>query len=178
MRVIAGTARGRTLKAPKGTDVRPTLDRTREALFNILGARVPGARFLDLFAGTGANGIEALSRGAAHALFIDNDPRSLGVVRDNLERTGLARNAATRRLTLPTELGAIRGTFDIVFADPPYAFEYHDVLLEELGAQALVAEGGLVVVEHAKPPAPGTTVGPYTCARRQHYGDTWLSFYS
>lgn len=178
MRVIAGSKRGRPLKVPRGNEVRPTLERTREALFNILGPRLQGARFLDLFAGTGANGIEALSRGAAHALFVDSDRRAIAVVRENLARTGLGERAAIRRLNLPPQLAKIQGPFDLVFADPPYTFEHHDALLAGLGAHGLVAEGGLVVLEHGKTPAPAPIVAPFEQVRQQHYGDTWLSFYA
>ena len=101
MRVIAGTARGMRLAAPAGLRVRPTSDRVRESLFNIIAPRIEGARFLDLFAGTGANGIEALSRGAAFCSFVDQDARSLAVVRGNLEVTRLIARAQLHRCKLP-----------------------------------------------------------------------------
>ena len=127
MRVIAGTHRGRQLRTLPGRDVRPTLDRVRESIFGILGDEVEGAGVLDLFAGTGALGIEALSRGAAFAVFVDDDPRALRVLEQNLETLGLGERASVVRGRVPAVLGAarksslpLRGPVDIIFADPPY----------------------------------------------------------
>ena len=109
MRIIAGIARGRRIESPAGWSTRPTLDRVRESLFNILAPRVPGAAFLDLFAGTGANGLEALSRGAVRAVLVDNDPAALAVIRRNTTLCGFTDTAQCLRLDLPTGLDRIPG---------------------------------------------------------------------
>jgi 16S rRNA (guanine966-N2)-methyltransferase len=122
VRVVAGLYRGRRLQAPAGRSTRPTSDRVREALFSILGPSVEGARVLDIFAGSGALGIEALSRGAAEAVFVDSDARAVAAVRANLEAVGaearVHRRDAFGWLASPASGG---GTFDLVFADPPYS---------------------------------------------------------
>ena len=178
MRVIAGKAKGTRLAAPKGLAIRPTLDRVREALFSILGGNVEGARFLDLFAGTGANGIEALSRGADYACLVDANAQALSTVRHNLEASRLAPNAACLQLHLPSGLRRLDGAFDLVFADPPYDFSDYAPLLEGLCEHGLISPGGQVVIEHRK----GATLPPH-CGRldRQReskYGSTHLSFYT
>lgn len=185
MRVIAGTAKGTRLAAPKGREVRPTLDRVREALFSILTPRIEGARFLDLFAGTGANGIEALSRGAASATFVDNDSRSLDVVRRNLEATHLAGKAQIRRLDLPRGLSTLSREgvrYDVVFIDAPFGLardnpDAYGQLLEALSAAALLAEDGIVVVEHDSGVSLPASIGALTCFREARYGGTALALF-
>jgi len=181
VRVIAGIARGTRLVAPKGLDVRPTLDRVREALFGILAPRLEGARFLDLFAGTGANGVEALSRGAAAAVFADSDDRSLEAIRRNLEATRLAARARVVLLALPkglSTLAAREQPFDIVFADPPYDFSQYADLLGGIRAESLLAADGILVVEHATRVDLGADWGGFARGRCRAYGDTALSFFS
>ncbi len=178
MRVIAGTARGIPLLPPhKSLPIRPTLDRVRESLFSILGTRIEGGRFLDLFAGTGAHGIEALSRGAAEAVFVDGDARALKLVRDNLVKTRLERGAVCLKLRLPAQLPALRGPFAVAFADPPYEFDDYSGLLAGLSEHHLLAEGGLFVLEHARKNSPPEAQGILLRTRQAHYGDTTLSFY-
>lgn len=181
MRVIGGEARGRRLEAPKGARVRPTLDRVRESLFNILAPRLSGARFLDLFAGSGANGIEALSRGASACTFVDNDETSLRVLRKNLDNTGLGARARVRRLPLPGGLDRLEefeGGYDIIFADPPYIFSRHAALLAAVRNFGLLAEQGVIVLEHAARTELADELDGYRCSRRNRYGDTALSFYT
>lgn len=178
MRIIAGSARGLRLDAPKGPDVRPTTDRVREALFSILGPAIQDARFLDLFAGTGANGIEALSRGAALAVFVDTERRAIDAITANLEKSGFSLQARLLRATLPGGLDRVQGAFDVVFADPPYKFTAYERLLEEIGQWRLLAEGGRVVLEHsARMPLPATQ-GGLTRLQERHYGETALSIYA
>lgn len=146
MRVIAGSARGRRLEAPGGRSVRPTSDRVREALFNALGSLdlVRGAEVVDLFAGSGALGIEALSRGAAHVTFLDRDPEALRVVRTNLELTDLADRATVRRAdVLSTPAAELRA--DLVLADPPYEFDEWSALLARLVDAVVVIESDRVI---------------------------------
>lgn len=144
MRVIAGVSRGRTLRAPAGGGTRPTGDRVREAVFDILQAQVelPGAQVADLFAGSGAMGIEALSRGAASAVFVDADRRAVAAVRANLEATGLAGSATVVRRDVLAWLAEGGGgrRFDLCFCDPPYAFDAWPALLGRLPADRAVLE--------------------------------------
>lgn len=181
MRVIAGTARGTKLIAPSGFDVRPTLDRVREALFSILMPRIDDAVFLDLFSGTGAIGIEALSRGAKSATFVDQDIRSINTLRRNLEATHFVSRSCIRRLALPQSLSSLAKDpfrYDIVFIDPPYAFETYTELLNALPESGLLAEHAVVVVEHNARKDPLTAVTALNRYRVAAYGETALSFFS
>ncbi|MBW2276408.1 MAG: 16S rRNA (guanine(966)-N(2))-methyltransferase RsmD [Deltaproteobacteria bacterium] len=151
MRVVAGQAKGRKLVAPSGRDVRPTSDRVREALFSTLGTAVAGARVLDLFAGSGALGLEALSRGASVAVFVDNSRRAVDAVRRNLEATGFgecARVIPGDALVVLDRLGGERSAFDLVFLDPPYKSGLRLPALERLAALDLLAPSARVVAEH------------------------------
>ncbi|MBI4557278.1 MAG: 16S rRNA (guanine(966)-N(2))-methyltransferase RsmD [Candidatus Hydrogenedentes bacterium] len=180
MRVIAGTARGIRLEKPKGLHVRPTLDRARESLFNILAPRLPSARFLDLFAGTGANGIEALSRGAAKAVFVDNSPQALQVIARNLIATQLSQKAVVKWLHLPRELSRVEEDglpYHIVFADPPYRFSDYEELVVRLESLQLIAEDGLLVIEHAARRALPDRLGRLACQRTSTFGEACLSFF-
>lgn len=179
MRVIAGTAKGIRLEAPRGLDIRPTLDRVREALFSILQPRIEGAAFLDLFAGAGANGIEALSRGAARAVFVDADPRALAAIRANLQRARLDARAMVMAQRLPAGLARIPHAatpFDLAFADPPYAFGAYAGLLEALSGGLLTPEA-LVVVEHDARRPCVDQAGSFQRTRTATYGAAALSFY-
>lgn len=181
MRVIAGSAKGRRIEAPKGRDIRPTSDRVREALFSILGPRIADARFLDLFAGTGANGIEALSRGAASCVFADNAPEALALIRRNLSHTGFAAQAECIKLELPRDLpqfAARTSPFDLVFADPPYTFSTYEALTQALDDKRLAAPEALLIIEHERRATLPESTGRWTRYRKADYGDTALSFYT
>ncbi|MBP8131677.1 MAG: 16S rRNA (guanine(966)-N(2))-methyltransferase RsmD [Candidatus Hydrogenedentes bacterium] len=181
MRVIAGCARGMRLEEPGGLPVRPTLDRVREALFSILGPRLEGAHFLDLFAGTGANGIEALSRGAASAVFVERNPSAAALVRRNLAKTGLHGSGRVVLLDVPRELPLVRigeTRFDIIFADPPHDFGDWTGLLAGLSNADLAAAQGLVVFEHEPRALVPEQSVPWTRTRMARYGRTALSFFS
>lgn len=169
MRVVAGVARGRRLKPPPGTATRPTGDRVREAVFGALTSLgvVVDARVADLFAGSGALGIEALSRGATHATFVERDRRARAVVRANLEATGLADRATVRGGDAVAALGDL-GPVDLVLADPPYAFDAWPALL----VAAAATGAALVVAESDRPvEAPGWAV-----RRCRSYGTTVVTF--
>jgi len=179
VRIIAGQARGRRLLGPPADWlIRPTLDRIRESLFNILAPRLEAARFLDCFAGTGANGIEALSRGAAQAVFVDADARALRLVRENLTHTGLAEGAMCFKLTLPQDLGRIPGRFDIIFADPPYEFTEYEALLQGIPEYGLLADDGVIVLEHHRRHEIPAQCGAFSRHRQSRYGEKRLSFYA
>lgn len=180
LRVITGTAKGRRLRAGSGQDVRPTADRVKEALFNVLAPRIVGAVFLDAFAGSGAVGIEALSRGAAAAVFVDNRRQSLDLVRHNLQSTGLA--SAARLLALDARaaferLARERASFDIVFIDPPYGDSQAAAALKALVASGIVAAAGLVVVEHHSKDCLPAAEGDLERVRQLSFGETVLSLY-
>jgi 16S rRNA (guanine966-N2)-methyltransferase len=169
MRIVGGEWRGRIIKAPRGNAVRPTLDRVREAWMSIVHLSLPGARVLDLFAGSGALGIEALSRGAASAEFVDADPRSLRVVRDNLDTLGAAdRATVTRSDAIEFANSLAADSYDVVFADPPYATD----AAVQLAERWLRAPFSAVIgIEHARSvamPAGGET---------RRYGDSGVTFY-
>lgn len=180
MRIIAGRYRGHPLTAPSGRTARPTTDRVREALFSILGPSVEDAAVLDLFAGSGALGLEALSRGAARAVFVESSPRSLVAIRKNIQRLGTeAVRVAKGRVedTLP-RLERDGEAFDLVFLDPPYAKGLVAEIIIRLAAGPLLRPGARIVAEHeskASPPEiPGGRVQREDTRR---YGDTTLTFY-
>jgi 16S rRNA (guanine966-N2)-methyltransferase len=185
VRVIAGSLGGRRLAAPAGHGTRPTSDRVREAIFNILGPPPEGARVLDLFAGAGGLGIEALSRGAAHAVFVDQAKAALRCLRDNLAALGLT--AATRivagdarRALEDLDRAAAADPaagFDWIFLDPPYASDLADAALVRIGAGALARPGAVVVVEHDRRVALDPARGVLELADARRYGDTAVSLY-
>lgn len=181
--MIAGTYRSRPLEAPRGLDTRPTSDRLRETLFNILAPRIEGARFADLFAGSGAVGIEAISRGAAFVWFAEKAPAALTAIRGNLSRLKISSGYAIEDRSIGKLLAAIakkQMPVDIVFLDPPYEDEtaYMDTLRQLAREQEeLIAPGGIVVVEHRKKFDLPERVGALARYRLLKQGDAALSFY-
>jgi 16S rRNA (guanine966-N2)-methyltransferase len=185
MRVIAGIHRSRILKSLKGLALRPTSDRLRETLFNVLGPGVAGSRFLDLFAGTGAIGIEALSRGAAEVVFVENHPPAAALIRRNLASLGIRSGAtvlaldahrALEKLASRQKRDAVR--FDFIFLDPPYAaVKDYPHVLEFLGSADLLASSGIVVAEHRRSFDLPEQAGALHCFRVLRQGDAALSFY-
>jgi 16S rRNA (guanine(966)-N(2))-methyltransferase RsmD len=177
MRIVAGRFKGRVLQGPTGAGVRPTSDGLRETLFNVLGPRVEGARVLDAFAGTGAVGLEALSRGARRATFVERDRRAAAVVQGNIA----ACRATNEAEVLEAEFHAARpgligsGPFDLVFLDPPYDYAEMDGLVADTAP--LVAPGGRLVVEHRRRRALPDAAGGLTRYRTVVAGDSALSFY-
>ncbi len=148
MRIIGGKYRSRVLKEFPGTEVRPTSDRAREALFNILSSRVCGARVLDLFCGTGALGLEALSRGAAQVVFNDISRESVRLASDNIRSLGiLPGEARVSNLDYAVCLDGLSGKFDLIFLDPPYRLDCGRTALEKIAARGLLAEDGVAVYE-------------------------------
>lgn len=185
MRVIAGTLRRRMLEAPAGLATRPTSDRLRETLFNVLAPRMEGARFLDLYAGSGAVGIEAVSRGARQAVLVERAAPALKVLRGNLEKLGLRGEvrveavgvAAFLRRGRP-QISALQ--FDVVFLDPPYeAADEYAQALGLLGGEAneLLAENAMVIAEHRRKEKLADRYGMLARTRLLEQGDAALSFY-
>lgn len=180
MRIIAGTFRGRTLNAPSWDGLRPTSDRLRETLFNVLAPRIRGARVLDLYAGTGALGLEALSRGASHATFVEQDRRAQALIAGNLAKCGVTEGCAIIRASAGRAVEQMLRSasfvpFDLVLLDPPYDHPAADALA---GVDALVAPDGLVVFEHAKRAPVPESVGRLTLTRDLVSGDSALAFYA
>jgi 16S rRNA (guanine966-N2)-methyltransferase len=176
VRIIAGEYRGLRIGTLPGRDVRPTSDRVRESLFGILGERVVGARVLDCFAGTGALGIEALSRGATHAAFVEADPRALQLLRSNLERLDLSRlGTVIPGDALHPETWQERGfPASIVFADPPYRRSMAFGFLDALASRGRSQPGCLVVVEHERELDLAHLA--FTAVDHRRYGDTAITF--
>ena len=178
MRVIAGQFKGRNLKSPPSMQVRPTSDRLRETLFNVISARVPEARFLDLCAGSGAVGIEALSRGAAHATFVDRSRRSCQLIEANLALCRVPKEQRDIYCSEASEfLRQSEGNlWDLIFFDPPYKEDYLRTL-QILASGKLLNNEGLLVVEHHHKNELPETVGRLTRTRVLKQGDSALSFY-
>jgi 16S rRNA (guanine(966)-N(2))-methyltransferase RsmD len=176
MRVIAGELKGRRLEAPEWPGLRPTSDKLRETLFNILTPYIRGARFLDAYAGTGAVGIEAMSRGAAHVTFVERDPQAAGLIESNLGRCGVMERYAIIRASFAGNLARPDGgSFDLVFLDPPYGLAELSAALA--AAEPFVSVGTLLVIEHAKrDPAP-ELAGTLVRTREVKSGQSALSFY-
>ena len=183
MRVIAGTYRSRPLQAPAGLTTRPTSDRLRETLFNILAPRIEGARFVDLYAGSGAVGIEALSRGAAHVFFAENAQPALAAIRKNLSSLKVAGGFAIEDRSASRLLSALAKAerpVDIVFFDPPYEAEQEYAnTLHMLSQQhaVLLKPGAVVIVEHQKKRPLAASYGELQLTRVVKQGDVALSFY-
>ena len=179
-RVIAGSAAGLRLMAP-GPATRPFADRVKQTLFAILEPELPGAAVLDLFAGSGAGGIEALSRGAARAVFVDRDPAAIRTIRENLRRTDLAAAADVRpgdALAYVRHRGPQDEPFDLVLIDPPYAeFDVLLVSLRLISEHRLVRPGGRVVAKHFWRDSLPDEVGLLRSERSRRFGETALTFY-
>jgi 16S rRNA (guanine(966)-N(2))-methyltransferase RsmD len=175
MRVISGTHKGRRLEAPSWEGLRPTSDKLRETLFNVLARSILQAKVLDAYAGTGAVGIEALSRGAAHVTFVDSDQRAIALIRRNLERCGIESGCAIIRANLSgTAAPPAQAPFDLIFLDPPYQFDSADAV--RLVGRWLAPEG-LLVLEHARRRIVPDRVDALVRTRSIVSGDSALGLY-
>ena len=187
MRIVAGKFKGRRLKTLKGLDVRPTADRVKESLFRILGEQVVNADFLDLCAGTGNVGLEALSQGAKSTTFVDSNYHSVRIIESNLEMCGfdrkhpqvtLIRTDARKALT---RLSKRKTKFDLIYFDPPYASKIHESCIKHIARTNLLSPAGLLVVEHRQVREANWTeslmLDELILSRQERYGDTVLSFY-
>ena len=174
MRVIAGTARGRKLKEPVGMDIRPTTDAVKEAIFNTIQFDIEGRRVLDLFAGTGQLGIEALSRGASEAVFVDESTAAVKLVRENLKTCRLE-GTVVQTESVGFLSGA--GKFDLVFLDPPYDTSLLDKALQNIILFDIVAAGGIIVCESRREKVMPQVELPYRMKRERSYGKIKLTLY-
>lgn len=181
MRVISGEAKGHALKTVKGREIRPTADRVKESLFNVIGPRAVDASFLDVFAGSGAVGIEALSRGAKLAVFVELQTSHLRVVEENLKAVGLADRAELLRRdarAAVADLGNRGRRFDLIFVDPPYGQDLIPPVLEGIAQYGLLEPGGWVMAEHhKKDPVPSALAGGLERFRELLFGETQISLY-
>jgi len=181
MRIVAGTYRSRLIQMPKGVKIRPTQDRVREAIFNILGARLVGAKFLDLFSGSGAFGIEALSRGAREAVFIDNNPSCISTIKKNLISLHIEDNFKVIHkdaLKAIKDLNRAKDRFDIVFLDPPYYKSLSEKSLIAIDKCDIIHHSSFVIAEHFKKDALPESLVNLKLVRQSKYGDTAVSFYN
>jgi len=147
MRVISGTARGTKLKTIENYNTRPTLDRIKETLFNMISVDICDSEFLDLFSGSGSIGIEALSRGAKKVVLVENNRECLGVIRENIDKTKLNENAVIKQKDVIDYLTETTDKFDIIFLDPPYSKGYNDKVLKIIDERKILKESGFIVVE-------------------------------
>ena len=178
MRVIAGEARGCGLVSPKGTATRPTTDRLKENLFNILSPRISGARFLDLYSGSGAIGIEAMSRGAREAVLVESAPAAIGAIKANLEKTRLGQRATLLSMSAERalkELSQKNGVFDIIFMDPPYAKSIVSATLSLLEQYPVLSENGIIVAELSAQEAVPESA--FKVRHSKTYGNTQFVFF-
>ena len=181
MRITGGLIRGVPIKAPKGMRTRPTSDKVREAMFETLGGHVVDAEVLDLFAGSGALGIEALSRGASHAVFVDNSTHATPIINDNLKKTGLSKKGqiirADFRLAIK-KLEKAERKFDLIFIDPPYEGGLHEEIAAHLGKHSINHPDTIIVVEHFKKTELPHDISGIPLVRTRNYGQTALSYFS
>jgi 16S rRNA (guanine(966)-N(2))-methyltransferase RsmD len=167
------------LKTPKGINTRPTVDRVKESAFNILSSIIPDSDVLDLFSGTGALAVEALSRGAKSAVFVDDDRNCCSIIRENLEHTHLSGKAKVyckKAGTLLKELGRNSAQFDIVFMDPPYLKNFIRETVQLLAENDIIKDKGIVMIEHHRNETVPNKVGALEKVRTVEYGDTVVSF--
>ncbi|SHF20841.1 16S rRNA (guanine(966)-N(2))-methyltransferase RsmD [Caldanaerobius fijiensis DSM 17918] len=177
MRVISGTAKGVRLYCPEGLDVRPTADRIKESIFNILQLYIPGAVVLDLFSGSGALGIESLSRGAEKAVFVDQSKQSVQFIKKNLMAAKLVDRATVLCMPVKKALEKLDSQFDLIFMDPPYLKGLITPTLEDIGLKNLLKEEGIIVVEHDSKDFLPDTITFFVRYRQKQYGRTTVSFY-
>ena len=177
MRVITGKARGVQLKTPDGLTTRPTADRVKEALFSIIQFDIPGARVLDLFGGTGQLGIEALSRGAKSAVFVDAGEPACKLIRENLRRTKLESDAKVIRSDYLEYLKRCRDAFDIIFLDPPYAEVFLENAMNCIGEIDILQSGGIIVTERPLGKDLNVELSGFERSKDYKYGKTLLTIY-
>jgi len=180
VRIIAGALKGRRLRTPRGETTRPTADQVRIALMDALAPRLPGARVLDLFAGAGGVGLEALSRGAAHATFVERDARAVAALRANIAALGVEGRARVVRDDVARALARLARageTFDVVFLDPPYDTALAAETLAALGDARLLGAGAVVVAQHFTKRPPAARVGALVAQRTRRFGETTLTFF-
>lgn len=180
MRIIAGKYKSRLIQMPKAVKVRPTQDRVREAVFNILGKACAGAKVLDLYSGSGAFGIEALSRGADRVTFVDTDSRCIRTIKENLKSLNILHKMNVIKSDAIRAMGRLASSeesFDLVFLDPPYYKGLTEKTLITINKYDIIRPSGIIVAEHSKKDEVPESVGRFRLVRQSTYGDTVISFY-
>ncbi len=177
MRVITGKARGVALKTPEGLQTRPTTDRVKEALFSVIQFDVPGATVLDLFGGTGQLGIEALSRGAKRAVFVDESDKACRLIRENLSRTKLVEQGSVVRSDYLAYLGRCGDKFNLIFLDPPYAEVFLENALKRITEIDILQSGGIIITERPLGKELSFEFKGYTRSKDYKYGNTLITLY-
>ncbi len=177
MRVVAGTARGTVLKTPDGMKTRPTADRVKEALFSIIQFELPGASVLDLFGGTGQLGIEALSRGAKKAVFVDASDAACCLIRENLRRTSFLEHARVIRGDFRNYLKNATEKYDIIFLDPPYMEEFLEISLKMITEIDILQSGGIIVTERPEQKELSVDMVGFARSRDYRYGKAVLTVF-
>lgn len=178
IKIIAGKNKGNMLKTKEGITTRPTLNRIRENIFNIIRDHVPGSVVLDLFAGSGAIGIEALSRGAKEAFFVEIDKEAYGILKYNLEKTGNLASSKTFNLDYRIFIKKNENTYDIIYIDPPYPINAYEEALRLLGEGQKLNENGILIVEAMKDTNIPIETNYFVCYRDVTYGNTRIWFYN
>ncbi|PIU41958.1 MAG: 16S rRNA (guanine(966)-N(2))-methyltransferase RsmD [Candidatus Omnitrophica bacterium CG07_land_8_20_14_0_80_42_15] len=180
MRIVAGKYKSRLIEMPKGVKIRPTKDMVREAVFNVLGTLCIDSRVLDLYSGSGAIGIEALSRGAAEVSFVDNNQRCVETIRKNLNNLGIEDNINIYRADVFTSIrqfGKTGDFFSLIFMDPPYYGDMIEKTLITINKYGIIHNSGVIISEHFKKDEAPKTVGSLQLVRQNSYGNTIVSFY-
>ena len=177
MRVITGTARGRRLREPEGMAIRPTTDSVKEAIFNTIQFDIEGRRVLDLFAGTGQLGIEALSRGAAHCTFVDKGREPIAVIRENLKKTRLEERATVVQADYSSWLKTCRQQYDLILLDPPYAEVFLETALKIVSEIDILTNSGIIVCETRREKTLAEAPAPYVKRKEYSYGKVKLTVY-
>ena len=181
MKITGGKFRGMEIATPRGQRTRPSGGRLKKSLFDILAPRLPGAQVLDLFAGAGALGLEALSRGAAHVTFVERNRTAAETIRKNLEKLGLGEEVELLRREAQAAVGLLASegrSFDIILLDPPYRADLHVRLLQRIDAASVSSSGGLVILEHHHKTELADAYGRLNKVREVRVGESCLSFYA
>ena len=178
MRVITGSARGAKLKTLDGLETRPTSDRVKEAIFNIIQFDVEGRRILDLFAGSGQMAIEALSRGASYAVLVDRNAEAVRVIRDNVKKVHFEDRTTILQSDYLRYLSTCREKFDIIFLDPPYAETFLEKALQKISEIDILSEGGIIVCERSREKHIPAQIGDLNCSKDYCYGKTAVNLYT
>lgn len=178
MRVITGSARGAKLKTLEGLATRPTSDRVKEAIFNIIQFDIQGRRVLDLFGGSGQLAIEALSRGADYAVIVDQSAEAVKVIKDNLKKVRFDQQASVFQMDYLRYLSTAREKFDIIFLDPPYAEKSLENALRKISEIDILSDGGIIICERPKEKVLPPEVGGLLCSKDYNYGKTAVNLYT
>ncbi|MBS0615172.1 MAG: 16S rRNA (guanine(966)-N(2))-methyltransferase RsmD [Verrucomicrobia bacterium] len=173
LQILSGKLKGRSLQSPRGEQTRPTTAILRKSVFDTLRPYLEGAHFLDLFAGSGAMGIEALSNGAAHATFVENHPLALKALRHNLQTLELEKHSTVLAMDAETALKKMHAPFDVIYSDPPYESTFHTLLLPFLGTHSLLRPEGFLFLEEGKE-TPYQSLPHLQFVRTRNFGDSYL----